>query len=72
MRLIKRHTKAGRQGMQQGGIVEKEAPVHISKLAMLDPRSNKATRVRHVFIADGSKMRTAANSGEVIEKSGGK
>jgi large subunit ribosomal protein L24 len=69
VQLMKRHSKPGRQGMQQGGIVEREAPIHVSKVALLDPRSNKPTRVRHPILADGSKVRTAAHSGEVIEGS---
>jgi len=68
VRLIKRHTKPGQKGMQQGGIVEREAPIHVSKVALIDPRSGKATRVRHLFMADGSKVRAAAHSHEVIER----
>jgi large subunit ribosomal protein L24 len=68
VRLIKRHTKPGRQQAVQGGIVEKEAPIAASKVALVDPRTSKATRVRHQYQADGSKVRLAARSGEVMEK----
>jgi large subunit ribosomal protein L24 len=66
--LTKRHTKAGRQGQQQGGIVEKEAAIPLSKVALIDPRTGKGTRTRHQVLADGSKVRAAARSGEVLEK----
>jgi large subunit ribosomal protein L24 len=66
--LIKRHTKPGRQQAMQGGIIEKEAPIAACKLAPVDPRSGKATRVRHRYQADGSKLRVASRSGEVLER----
>ena len=69
IRLMKRHTKAGRKQNMQGGIVEKEQPIHVSKVALIDPRSSKGTRIRRLFLADGSKVRTAARSGEMLEKS---
>ena len=69
VRLIKRHTKPGRGGMQQGGIVEKEAPIPVSKVAVVDPSSGKPTRVRMQVLGDGSKVRVAARSGDVIENS---
>ena len=68
VRLIKRHTKAGRKGTMKGGIVEKEAAIPTSKVAIIDPRSGKGTRIRNQFQTDGSKIRVAARSGETIEK----
>ncbi len=68
IRLIKRHTKPGRQQAMQGGIIEKEAPLPLCKIALVDPKTGKATRLRHQFLADGSKVRVAARSGEVVEK----
>jgi large subunit ribosomal protein L24 len=68
VRLIKRHTKPGRQGNMQGGVVEKEAAIPVAKVAVVDPRSGKATRIRHQYQNDGSKIRVAARSGETIEK----
>jgi large subunit ribosomal protein L24 len=68
VRLIKRHTKPGRRGMTQGGIVEKESPLPISKVALLDPKTGKPTRVRHQVGADKTKLRFGA-SGDVIERS---
>lgn len=62
--IVKRHAKP--QGMNQpGGIQEKEAPIHLSNLALIDPRSDKPTRVG--FRLDGDKkVRVAKASGEVI------
>lgn len=68
VRIIKRHTKPGRQQAMQGGIIEKEAPIAISKVALVDPRSSKGTRVRHQYQPDGSKVRVATRSGEFLEK----
>lgn len=62
---VKRHTKPG-QGTA-GGIVEREAPVHISNLALLDPKDGAATRVGYKFLDDGRKVRFAKRSGEVID-----
>ena len=63
--VVKRHTRPGPGGA--GGIIEKEAPVHVSNLAMEDPKSGKATRVGYKILADGRKVRVAKASGEVID-----
>ncbi|NLE85854.1 MAG: 50S ribosomal protein L24 [Myxococcales bacterium] len=60
--LVKRHVKATPQ--QQGGIVEKPAPLDLSKVMLLDPESGKPTRVRFE-VRDGEKVRVA-KSGAVI------
>ncbi|WP_426958286.1 50S ribosomal protein L24 [Muricoccus radiodurans] len=62
--IVKRHSKP--QGLNQpGGIQEKEAPIHLSNLAVIDPKSDKPTRVG--FRMDGDKkVRVAKASGEVI------
>ena len=59
-----RHRKAT-QANPQGGLERKEAPMHISKVAIADPKSGKATRVRFET-RDGKKVRVAAKSGELI------
>ena len=69
VRLVKRHTKPGRKQNMQGGIVERELPIPLCKVALIDPKTHKPTRVRAQFSSDGSKVRIAARSGEVIEKS---
>lgn len=50
----------------QGGIVKQEAPIHVSNLSLIDPKSGKATRVGMKKTDDGRKVRVAKKSGEVI------
>ena len=64
--VTKRHVKPT-QGDPQGGIVEREAPIHISNVALVDPESERPTRVRYKNLEDGRKVRVAARSGEVID-----
>jgi len=64
--IAKKHTKA--QGMgQPGGIIEKEATIHLSNLSLVDPQTNKPTRVGFRVLDDGRKVRIARPSGAVIE-----
>ena len=64
--IAKKHTKA--QGMgQPGGIIEQEATIHLSNLALLDPKTDKPTRVGFRMLDDGRKVRFARGSGTVIE-----
>jgi len=63
--LIKRHTK--QSAKTQGGIVSKEAPMHVSNLAHVDPKSGGATRIGWKILGDGRKVRFAKKSGEVID-----
>ena len=63
--MVKRHTKPSQAG--PGGIVEKEAPIHISNVAHVDPKDDGATRVGFKFLDDGRKVRFAKRSGEVID-----
>ena len=63
--LVKRHTKPSQAG--PGGIVEKEASIHISNVAHVDPKEDKATRVGFRRLDDGRKVRFAKRSGEVID-----
>lgn len=63
--MIKRHQKP--QGMgQPGGIIEREAPIHLSNIALIDPKSDKPTRVGFARLADGKKVRVARASGETL------
>jgi large subunit ribosomal protein L24 len=64
--VVKRHTKPKSAG-QEGGIVEKEATIDLSNLALLDPKSGKPTRVGFKVLEDGKKVRVARPSGEVID-----
>ena len=66
--LVRRHQK--QTAAQQGGIVSKEASIHLSNLALEDPKDGKPTRVGFKLLADGRKARFAKRSGELIpEKS---
>jgi large subunit ribosomal protein L24 len=63
--MIKRHQ---RQSMnQEGGIISKEAPIHLSNLAIADPKDGKASRVGFKILDDGRKVRVAKRSGELID-----
>ena len=63
--MIKRHQRQTQQ--QSGGIISREAPVHISNLALEDPKDGKPTRVGFKILKDGRKVRFARRSGEVID-----
>jgi len=63
--MVKRHTKPSAAGA--GGINEKEAPIHVSNVAHVDPKTNKPTRVGFKLI-QGRKVRFAKRSGEVIDR----
>lgn len=63
--MVKRHQKP--MQTNPGGIVEKEASVHVSNLAHVDPKDGKATRVGFKILEDGRKVRFAKRSGEVID-----
>jgi large subunit ribosomal protein L24 len=64
--LAKHHQKATGVG-QQGGIVEKEATIHLSNIALLDPKNDKPTRVGFKVLENGAKVRVARATGNVIE-----
>jgi large subunit ribosomal protein L24 len=65
--MVKRHTKAKRQGVQSG-IVEKEAAIHISNVMLYDPKAKRGTRVRVQARADGTRDRISVVSGEPLPK----
>ncbi len=62
--MIKKHVKPSAEN-PQGGIEEKEAPIHISNVALVDPKTGKATRVGYE-VRDGKKVRVSKKSNEVI------
>jgi large subunit ribosomal protein L24 len=62
--VAKRHTK--QTASTEGGIVNKNMPIHISNLALRDPKDGKATRVGYKTLADGKKVRISKRTGEVI------
>jgi large subunit ribosomal protein L24 len=65
--VVKRHTRPS--AAQPGGIIEREAPIHISNVAHVDPADGKPTRVGFKLLDDGNrKVRFAKRSGEVIDR----
>jgi len=64
--VVKRHTKPTPNN-QQGGIIEKEASIHMSNLMLVDPKSGKPTRVGTKILEDGKRKRYAKKSGEQID-----
>lgn len=63
--LIKRHTRAT-QTNPQGGIVEKEAPIHASNVMLVCPNTKKPTRIGKEILSDGSRARVSKRSGEML------
>ena len=63
--IVKRHTR--QTGQQEGGIISKEAPIHLSNLAIADPKDGKPTRVGFKTLDDGRKVRFAKRSGDLID-----
>ena len=66
--LAKKHTKPTQTS--EGGIVQKELPIHVSNVSHIDPKTNKITKVGYKILEDGKKVRFARKSGEIISKEG--
>ncbi|KAB7704619.1 50S ribosomal protein L24 [Bacillus aerolatus] len=64
--IVKKHAKPS-QVNPQGGIISHEAPIHVSNVMLLDPKSNEPTRVGFKTV-DGKKVRVAKKSGETLDK----
>ncbi len=62
--IIKKHQKPSQMN-PEGGILEREAAIHVSNVMLLDPKTNKPTRVGYK-VEDGKKVRVAKKSGEII------
>jgi large subunit ribosomal protein L24 len=65
--FVKRHTKA-RSQTQQGGILEKEAPIHLSNVMLFDPKAGKGVRVGVRFTKDGKRERVSRATGDTLSK----
>ena len=65
--IVKKHRKA-RNANEQSGIIDMPAPVHVSNVMLLDPKSGQPTRTRARIDEDGTKERLAAKSGEAIPR----
>jgi large subunit ribosomal protein L24 len=63
--LVRRHQR--QTASQEGGIITKESPIHLSNIAFADPSTGKATRVGFRIVEDGRKVRFAKRSGDVID-----
>jgi large subunit ribosomal protein L24 len=66
--FVKRHTKARRQGAQSG-IIEKEAPIHLSNVLLFDAKLDRGTRAGVRVLPDGRRERISRASGDTISKS---
>jgi len=64
--MVKKHQKPNQQ-YPQGGIITKEAPIHVSNVMLIDPKSGKPTRIGYKVLENGKKVRVAKRSGEVID-----
>lgn len=67
VKIIKRHTKANPQAGQAGGIIEREAPIHVSNVMLLNPVSGKGEKVGFKVLEDGRKLRVFRSSGEAVD-----
>lgn len=66
LNLVKRHTKPNQQN-QQGGIITKEAPIHVSNVMVIDPKTKAPSRIKKVVQKDGTRARATA-SGAIIDE----
>ena len=66
--MVRKHQR--QTPSQEGGIISKEAAIHLSNLALEDPKDGKPTRIGFKVLADGKKVRVAKRSGEVIPEKG--
>ena len=66
--LIKRHTRPNPQRNIKGGIVEREAAIHMSNVMLVDPDTNEPTRVGTKVLSDGTRVRISRKSGQAIDK----
>ncbi|HZX78248.1 50S ribosomal protein L24 [Lysobacter sp.] len=65
--VVKRHTKPNPQAGQPGGVVEREAPIHISNVMLFNPATGKGERVAFKVLEDGRKLRVFRSSGEAVD-----
>lgn len=64
--MRKHHTRPSARD-PQGGIVEREAPIHVSNVMVVCPKSDQPTRIRHTQLENGKYVRVSARSGEMID-----
>ena len=66
--VIKRHTKPNPQKNIKGGIVEREASIHVSNVMLIDPETSEPTRIGSKTLADGRRVRIGRKSGAMVDK----
>jgi ribosomal protein L24, bacterial/organelle len=64
--MVKKHARPS-QANPQGGILTKEAPIHVSNVMLIDPKTGAPTRIGYKILEDGRKVRYAKKSGEIID-----
>ncbi|HEY1898169.1 MAG TPA: 50S ribosomal protein L24 [Steroidobacteraceae bacterium] len=64
---VKRHQRPNPQAGKQGGILSKEMPLHVAKIAIWNPTTKKADRVGFKVLADGKKVRRFSSNGEMLD-----
>ncbi|MCA1714017.1 MAG: 50S ribosomal protein L24 [Gammaproteobacteria bacterium] len=64
--VVKRHTKPNPQANQPGGVIEREAPIHVSNVMLFNPASGKGERVKTQVLEDGRHLRVFRSSGEAV------
>ncbi len=65
--VVKRHQRPNPQAGKQGGILSKEMPMHVAKIAIWNPATKKADRVGFKVLADGKKVRRFSSNGEMLD-----
>jgi large subunit ribosomal protein L24 len=65
--MVKRHQRANPQAGKQGGILSKEMPLHVAKVAIWNPATKKADRIGFKLLADGKKVRRFSSNGEMLD-----
>ena len=65
--LVKRHTKPNPQANQPGGVIEREAAIHVSNVMLFNPASGKGERIGTKVLEDGRKLRVFRSSGEALD-----
>ena len=65
--IVTRHTKPNPQASQPGGVIEREAPIHVSNVMLFNPASGKGERIGTKVLEDGRKLRVFRSSGEAID-----
>ena len=65
--IVKRHTKPNPQANQPGGVVEREAPIHVSNVMLFNPATGTGERIGTKVLEDGRKLRVFRSSGEALD-----